>query len=68
MGVCDRIPPEEIALTATTLALALTKDKDAQEIQSLINLFNLTQQTMIAIIAQKSINEKALQIEDISII
>lgn len=52
-------PPEEILLTATTLALSLARGRDRYEIETLINLISLTNDQLQSILAQLLINERA---------
>lgn len=68
MSHCDKIPPDQLLLAASTIALALAKDKSAQEVESLINLVNLVEDMLIAILTQKAINNKALQMTDLSLL
>ena len=50
--------PQDVVLAATTLALALSKDRSQYEVETLINLFSLTTDNLQAILAQILINRK----------
>ena len=50
--------PRDIVLAATTLALTLTEGRSRCEVETLINLFSFTTNTLQAILAQRLINER----------
>ena len=50
--------PQDILLASTTLALTLSKGRSQHEIETLINLFNLTTNNLQAILAQVLINNR----------
>jgi|GEM_PF-5522335 len=49
--------PEQIALTATALAIALTKGKDTSELNALLNFTNTLYYSMRAIVVQQDIQK-----------
>ncbi len=50
--------PQDVVLAATTLALTLSKGRNRYEIETLINLLALTNNTLQAILAQILINNR----------
>jgi len=50
--------PRDIVLAAATLALTLTEGRSRCEVETLINLFSHTTNTLQTILAQRLINER----------
>ncbi|MEG1621514.1 MAG: hypothetical protein RR322_06335, partial [Oscillospiraceae bacterium] len=50
---------EELILLATTISISLTQCRSNCEIKALINLFNIIQDNLIAILAQKNICQES---------
>ena len=59
--------PQDVVLTAATLALTLSKGRSQYEIETLINLLSLTTDNLQAILAQLLINRKVSDEFEISV-
>lgn len=55
---CPDTNARDIVLAAATLSLTLTEGRSRCEVETLINLFSLTTNTLQAILAQRLINER----------
>jgi len=49
--------PEQIAVTATALAIALTRDKDIAELNAMLNFTNTLYYSMRSIVVQQDIQK-----------
>lgn len=54
------LTPEQLVTAAVTIALATSQGKTQQELETLINLFNLVSDILDAILAQRAIVNKTL--------
>ncbi len=54
------LTPEQLVSAAVTIALATSQGKNQQELETLINLFNLVSDVLDAILAQRAIVNKTL--------
>ncbi len=61
------LPPEQLLILSSAISLALSKNRTTKELETLINLSNLVNDNLTAILAQRIICNNSLVEEDITL-
>ena len=59
--ILSKLTTSEIVVLATTISIALTENRPTCEIKALLNIVNLVEDNIIAILAQKDICAESIQ-------